>query len=129
MSILPLTPATIGIDLFSMEITMRDVVFATVDGEDGEIDVPGRTSIQGAVDARDRKVQFLFGKIVSDGDIAIFTYDNLYIADEYADGGNRNQTYITYQGRQYKVIAVKNWEGQAKARIYLATRHSQQQDL
>lgn len=127
MSILPLTAASIGVEMFSMPVAVRDVIFDTVTGEDVESLLENRT-VKAAVDARDKKVQFLFGRITSNGSIAIFTHDTLFVMDEYPPS-TRNQSYITYNGFIYKVTAIKNWQIQAGVRIYLAERHSQQQDL
>lgn len=129
MSILPISPASIGVNLFSMGgVSVRDIGIATVDGEDVESLVDNRT-IEGAVDARRKKIQFIFGSIVSDGDIAIFTHDSLFIADIYESGEVPKQSYITYGNKEYKVIEIGDWSEQVGVNVYLAQRHVQQQGL
>jgi hypothetical protein len=108
------------IGMFSLTLPVYDVSYINVNGED--ILQPGASrTIDAAIDASSRKqLEQIFGQgAVSDGDIGIYTMGTLYQADH----GQTGQSFVKYNGVQYKIVADNDWTGQAGCRVYLGRRH------
>jgi len=109
--------------MFSVPILVQDVIYTESGGTDNP-GAPDSRTVQGAVDPSNaRKMEYLFGGSVSDGDILIYTTGALYIDDMYTSGAARQQSFVTYSGFQYRVANVADWTQQAGMFVYLAKRH------
>ena len=124
MSLLPLSGVIgVGIGFFYITIPVQDIVYSESGGIDGQSG-PASRSIQGAIDPSNaRKLDYIFGGNVSDGDILIYTNAPLYIDDQYAPDSTRKQSFIVYSGFNYRVSNVADWTGQLGQYVYLAKRH------
>ena len=124
MSLLPLSGVIgVGLGFYQISIPVQDVVYTASGGVDGQSS-PASRSIQGAIDPSGaRKLAYLFGGNVSDGDILIYTTAPLYIDDQYAQDSTRTQSFITYDGFQYRVSELSNWSGQLGQQVFRASRH------
>jgi len=127
MSLLPLTmPIAMALSFLSIEIQIKDVVYQTVGGEDKQTSFDVR-NISAAVDpGRSKTLEMIFGGSLSDGDIGIFTSASLYMIDQYAEGAQIKQSFVTYGGVNYRVAEVADWVAQAGVFVYLAKRHVKQ---
>lgn len=124
MSILPLTGmAATVIGMFSISLPVVDTGYTNVRGEDKQT-VLGARSINAAVDASSRKqLEQIFGQgAVSDGDIGIYTMGILYMIDK----GDTRQSFVDYNGMQYRICADNDWRTQAGCKVYLGRRHVKQ---
>ena len=126
MSLFPFTgPIGIALAMLSIPIPVQDVVYSASGGADGQ-GTPISRTIQGAIDPSNaRKMEYLFGGSVSDGDLLVFTSAALYIDDQYnpTSGQPRQQSFVTYQGWQYRVANMADWTQQAGMFVFLAHRH------
>lgn len=126
MSILPLgIAANLTISLNAVPMTVSDTVYTTIAGVDKQ-GAPTTRTITGAVDAGGKRtLEPIFGGSVSDGDIGIWPENNadLYFLDEYSPGDTRRQSFVTYRGYQYRVIAVADFTDQGGCKAFLASRH------
>lgn len=130
MSILPLTFCTaIALGMYAVPIQVTDVGYETVKGVDRQI-ITGQRSPLAAVDTSGhRKLEELFGGSVSVGDIAVWPVsEDLYFLDQFTTSPvttdeTRRQSFVTYRGHQYRVIAVADFTDQGGCKAYLATRH------
>ncbi len=87
-------------------------------------------AIKGAIDKSGaRKFEAIFGGSVSDGSIAIYTQDTLFFSDAYDTGQVQKQSFFTWDGLNYRVIAIDPWHRQTGIRIYLASRHITQDTI
>jgi hypothetical protein len=133
MSLLPLTGLIKrGLSLFTVPggVLVNDVLYETVDGQDQQFPRGTRT-IEAAVDASDKQsLEFIFGASVADGDIGIYPLnDELYFLDLYGPDDVRMQSFVTYQGTQYRVRARAPHVPQAGINVYLASRHVTQDQI
>jgi hypothetical protein len=136
MSLLPYTVfAGIAIGATSVPIEVRDVQYETVAGVDREVPIRTRT-IDAAVDSSDkRRMEFIFGGSTSDNDIAIWPLaecDALHFVDNFrlpafAEEDVRRQSFVTYGGIEYRVVADADFTLQAGRHVYLASRHVAQE--
>lgn len=121
MNLLPLTGVvSTVIGIVTLTLPVQDTTYSRVAGEDVMTLGASRT-IQAAIDASGRKqLEQIFGQgAVSDGDIGIYTMDVLYQMDH----GQTAQSFVKYNGVQYKIVADNDWTGQAGCRVYLGRRH------
>lgn len=121
----------ISIGFFEVDIAVTDVVYETFRGVDIQKTNPVTRTIRGAIDPSGSfKLQQVFGDSWNDGDIAITTTsDNVFkILQSYSpdDGEAREQSFITYQGYQYRVVEKADWVLQASLYVWRATRHAVQ---
>lgn len=130
MSLIPLFGALdIAMGMFQIPIAIQDVVYAASGGKDSQ-GSPVSRIIQAAIDPSNaRKMEYLFGGSVSDGDILIYTSEPLYIDDMYSSGSARRQSFVTYSGFKYRVANIADWSGQTGIYVYLAKRYVQQSGL
>lgn len=121
-----------AIDLFSINISVKDMEYIKINGEDKRQLSEART-ISGAVDpGRSKTIERIFGESVGDGDIGVYTKEILYIDDEYnADESNLNrlQSFIYYSGNRYRVAQSADWQQQTGTWVYLCKRHVAQDGL
>jgi hypothetical protein len=104
-------------------LVVTDVTYETVAGVDTQVEFIRHDPIVAAVDASGaRRLEQIFGGSVSQGDIGIYTADELFFLD--ADNNEeRKQSFVTWQGFQYRIVAVDDWSARGGKRQYLASRH------
>ena len=111
---------------FLIDVSVSDAVWTTVDGQDEQT----RTSrtIRAAVDpSGGRRLEVQFGGNISEGDIAIIPISaELYVDDQYVAGSRSPQSFIMYEGFEYRVVEVQPWRAQANLQVYRASRHARQ---
>ena len=121
--------AAISIGFFEVEIEVTDVVYRVVKGVDTQRANPDTRTVKGSVDPTGSfKLRQIFGDSWNDGDIAIFTTsDNSFlILQSYDPGDVREQSFIMYQGFQYRVMEKADWVLQAEMYVWRASRHATQ---
>lgn len=121
----------IAIGAFEISIVVTDVIYETVKGVDIQKRNPITRTIRGAIDPSGSfKLQQTFGDSWNDGDLAIFTTSNyaFKILQSYDPSGTaaREQSFIIYQGHQYRVVDKSDWVPQASLYVWRATRHAVQ---
>lgn len=122
-------PIALALSFFKIPVQVRDVQYTTTDGQDTQT-LLGTRVINAAVDpGRSRAMERIFGGSVSDGDIGVYTHEELYFTDQYATGAAQKQSFVTYRGFNYRVEEVADWMPQAKVRVYLAKRHVKQGEV
>ena len=125
-------PIQMAIEMFSMEISVRDMEYVKISGEDKRQLSASRT-IVGALDpGRSRSIERIFGESVGDGDIGVYTVETLYIDDEYSlddSNPNRLQSFVFYSGVYYRVAQSADWQGHTGTWVYLCKRHVAQDSL
>jgi hypothetical protein len=122
---IPLTgPIALALSFFLLDLVVKEAAYVKNE-ETGVDEQTYRTrKIQAAVDpSGGRKLEVSFGGNVSDGDIAILTECPLYIDDSYAEGSRSKQSFVLYQGWNYRIVDVSDWTPQAGMKVYLARRH------
>ncbi|HBG77256.1 MAG TPA: hypothetical protein DDW84_00190 [Phycisphaerales bacterium] len=82
-----------------------------------------RTIMADVFNADPQKVQILTGGDVSDGGLAIQTMETLYFQDPKITTTENKQSFITYEGYLYKVIAKGFQNINAGFDTYIATRY------
>lgn len=135
MSILPLSgylqPA---LDLLTLgNISVQDVEYVKVSGVEEAHDLGLRT-VAAAIDAGNMKqLEVLFGQgNVGEGDLLIYIKteaEELYILDQCGLGEPKRQSFLTYSGISFRIMAYQDWTLQAGIRVYQGRRHVQQQSL
>ena len=72
-----------------------------------------------------RKMEYIFGGNVSEGDLLLYTSELLYVDDMYDpnSGLPRKQSFVTYSATQYRVSDFRDWRTQAGVYVYLCKRH------
>jgi len=127
MSFLPLTSQfALCASFFELEVLVCDTAYVTTNGEDRLTDLGSRT-INAAVDvSAGQRLEQMFGGSVSDGDIGITTSDDLFIGDSYVVGAAQKQSYITWEGLEYRVTDLAPWKQHTGKNVYLAKRHVKQ---
>ncbi len=130
MSVLPLSePLQLALSYFTLsDIPIQDVEYVKVSGIDEEQDA-GMRGITAAIDPSNMKqLEILFGAgNVSNGDLLIYTEEELFISDIFPPGGVRKQSFITYSDFSYRIMAHQDWTDQAGVHIYQGSRHVRQQ--
>lgn len=130
MSVLPLSgPLQLALSFFTLEnVPIQDVDYLKVSGIDEEQDA-GIRGITAAIDPSNMKqLEILFGiGNVSIGDILIYTTEELFISGIYPIGGTRKQSFLTYSGFSYRIMAHQDWIAQAGINVYQGQRHIRQQ--
>ena len=125
-------PIQMAIEMFSLELLVRDMEYVKISGEDKRQLSESRTII-GAVDpSRSKTMEKIFGESVGDGDIGIYTTATLYIDDEYSlddSNPNRLQSFVFYSGSNYRVAQSADWQGHTGTWVYLCKRHVAQDSL
>ena len=116
----------LALSFFELSLSIRDVEYITVEGEDTKTLVEERT-IQAAVDpSRSREMERIFSGSISDGDVGVYTTEILYIDDVHDStdsSGQRLQSFLTYQGHMYRVSNHSDWVPQAGMNVYLCKRY------
>lgn len=111
---------------FLIGVEVSDATWSTVDGQDEQT----RTTrtIQAAVDpSGGRRLEVQFGGHISEGDIAVIPISaELYVDDQYAAGSRSPQSFVFYEGFEYRVVEVQPWRPQVNLQVYRATRHARQ---
>lgn len=128
MSILPISgPIQLALSMFTLSgVPVIDTEYNKVGGIDKQTILANRT-IDAAIDpASMQQLQKIFGGNVSDGDLAIYTEDELFIFDIYPTTGSRKQSFIIYSGLNYRIMDHANWIDQAGVRVYQGRRHVKQ---
>jgi hypothetical protein len=130
MSILPLTGILgSGLAFFLLSLETWETFYVTESGQDKQV-IQGRHNIDAGVDpSGSQKLQRMFGGSVSDGDIGITTHEVLHVGDIYVPGALQRQTFVKYEGLDYRIVDRANWTQQAGMSVYLATRHITQDQL
>lgn len=109
----------------NIALAVSDATLTTANGQDKQV-LAGR-EIQAAVDpSGGKRLEQIFGGSVTDGDIGIYTSADLFIDDIYDDGERGKQSFVTYQGTEYKVVELSDWTIQAGVKVYRASRHVKQ---
>lgn len=130
MSVLPLSePLQLALSYFTLnDIPIQDVEYVKVSGIDEEQDA-GMRGITAAIDPSNMKqLEILFGVgNVSNGDLLIYTKEELFISDIFPLGGVKKQSFLTYSDTSYRIMAHQDWTEQAGVHIYQGSRHIQQQ--
>jgi hypothetical protein len=118
------SPLSTALSFFMFAVQIKDVIYShdVTDGIDKQSVVP--RSMQAAIDpSGGRNMDIDFGGSVADGDIAIITDCVLFMDDIYADGAREKQSFVIYQGKNYRVDAVMDYGPQTGLRAYKAGRH------
>lgn len=119
-------PIAMALSFLTIKVQVNDTVYQTVSGEDKQTSFDVR-EIDAAVDpSRSKALEMIFGGSLSDGDIGIFTHAPLYMVDQYEEGEQVKQSFVTYAGVNYRVAEVADWTAQAGVYVYLAKRHVKQ---
>lgn len=130
MSVLPLSgPLQLALSYFTLDnVPVQDVEYVKVSGQETLTDVTPRT-ITVAIDPSNMKeLEILFGPgNVSEGDLLIYTVEELYITDIYQLGEAKRQSFLMYSGFSYRILAYQDWIQQAGVRVYQGRRHVRQQ--
>ena len=117
------------LSFFELSLSIRDVEYITVEGEDTKTLVQERT-IQAAIDpSRSREMERIFSGSISDGDVGVYTAETLYIDDVHdieVLEMERTQSFLTYQGHMYRVSNHSDWTPQAGINVYLCKRYLSQ---
>lgn len=126
----PVGPALqIALGFFLLDTAVRDVLYSTENGQDVLLPL-GQRVVQAAVDpGNSRSMERIFGGSISDGDIGVTTMAELYFTDQYAAWEGQRQSFVTYQGIEYRVENYADWNPQAGIRVYLAKRHVKQNEV
>ena len=126
MSLLPLsTFFKVAIGAFHIPGGLRiiDTHYTKVGSSDQQV-VEGERMIAAAVDKTGgKRLENIFGGSVADGDIGIWTEEELYIADQYAPGELQRQSFCSYAGVMYRVAGKDPWKDQTGQDVYLGKRH------
>jgi hypothetical protein len=118
-----------AIGFYSTSITIQDTVYTVSSGEDVQALSGSARTVYGAVDSSSRQtMEFLFGGDVSDGDVMVYvsSADAIYIADMYASGATRKQSFMLDGGVYYRIASKADWSGICGFNVYLAKRHVKQ---
>lgn len=109
-------------------IFVQDVEYIKVSGQEILTDV-GTREIEAAIDPSNMKqLEILFGSgNVSQGDLLIYTENQLYITDIFGPGDMKRQSFLMYSDFPYRILSYQDWVQQLGVRVYLARRHVQQQ--
>lgn len=112
----------LALSFYKRQWVVKDITYTTTNGQDVTSPMTSRY-INAAIDpSGGRRLEEIFGGMVTDGDIGIYTHDKLYFVDQFGEGEVRKQTFIDYQGYRYRVVQVQDWELQAGVFVYLARR-------
>lgn len=127
MSLLPLNlPIGLALSFYQLEVAVKDALYTTTDGEDKQAYFEARF-IQACIDpGGGQRLEQMFGGSVSDGDIAIFTQETLFMVDMYDEGAQQKQSFVLYSGLNYRVAELSDWTPQAGVNVYLGKRHVRQ---
>lgn len=118
-----------AIDFYKISLSITDMSYSKVNGQD-QRSVSATRTIEAAVDpSRSKTMERIFGGSLGDGDIGIFTTETLYIEDGYVIGSTRLQSFVSYQGKMYRISDVGDWQPQVGIHVYLAKRHHSQDVL
>lgn len=130
MSVLPLSGSLqLALSYFTLDnVPVQDVEYVKVSGQETLTDVIPRT-ITAAIDPSNMKqLEILFGPgNVSEGDLLIYSVDELYITDIYQPGEAKSQSFLMYSGFSYRITAHQDWTQQAGVHVYQGQRHVRQQ--
>jgi hypothetical protein len=119
-------PIAMALSFLTIKVQVNDAVYQTINGEDKQVSFDSR-NIDAAVDpSRSKALEMIFGGSLSDGDFGIFTHDTLHMVDQYEEGEQVKQSFVTYAGVKYRVAEVADWTAQAGVFVYLAKRHVKQ---
>ena len=128
-----LLPFDIGVSIATqaaeVPLSVVDVVYNTVAGVDRQT-VQAAYTIYAVVDTTNKRMlQQIFGGSVSDGDIGITPSrgDQLNFLDAFRPGDSRVQSFVAYNGWQYRILGVSDYTAQAGAQVYLGSRHITQE--
>ena len=122
----------ISIGFYEVDIAVTDVVYEVVNGVETQTTRPSKRTVRGAIDPSGSfKLRQVFGESWNDGDIAIFTTsDNVFkilqTYNPYSYAVVRKQSFIMYQGWQYRVMDKSDWVLQASLYVWRAARHATQ---
>lgn len=125
MSVLPISGhIQLGLSLFTVpRVPVTDKKYTATGGVDVE-SVKRKRTVDAAIDMSGAKeLEKIFGGDVSNGDIAIYTKDRLYISDEFQATEDRVQSFLTYKGLTYRIMAEQNWLDQTGTYVYQGRRH------
>lgn len=112
----------LALSFFTRQWAVKDITYTTTNGQDSASPMT-RRYIDAAIDpSGGRRLEEIFGGMVTDGDIGIYTHDELYFVDQFGEGEVRKQTFIDYQGFRYRIVQVQDWRIQAGVFVYLARR-------
>lgn len=129
LSILPLSGFLMeALSYFTMNgVEIRDVDYIKVSGVDTK-QPPVLRSITAAIDPTNMKdLEIIFGVgNVSQGDLLVYTTEDLYILDIFGIGDRKVQSFLFYLGNEYRVMACQDWTLQSGTKIYQARRHIEQ---
>lgn len=122
----------LAISFYHIPVTIIDTEYIKdeVTGSD-EREIVETRIINAAIDpTRSKDLERIFGGSLGDGDIGIFCdSDILYIDDAFDSGGQRKQSFVSYQSNKYRVAQDADWTPQGDVRVYLAKRHYDQDGL
>jgi hypothetical protein len=124
---IPLTAyAMMALSYARIELLVKDALYVRSTSGEDEQNVTTR-KITAAVDpSGGRNLQIQFSGMISEGDIAILTEQPLFIDDNYAAGSRQKQSFVFYEGFNYRVVDVSAWRLQAGMSAYRASRHAVQ---
>lgn len=131
MSIFPLSGyLQLALSYFTLDnVPIQDVEYAKVSGQETLVDI-GERIITAAIDPSNMKqLEILFGPgNVSQGDLLVYTKTEtkLFITDIFIPGDAKKQSFLTYSGLSYRILAYQDWTQQAGINVYQARRHIRQ---
>lgn len=116
--------------MYTVDVQVTDTSYSTVNGVDQQSPPTTRT-IKAAVDKNgQRRLEQIFGGSVSAGTVGIYTTgDTLYFIDQNQSGRETHQSYVLDNNYLYKVIDESDWLAQVGIKVYLAERHTTQEQI
>jgi hypothetical protein len=114
-----------AVSMFALPGKLRivDTVYEYADGKDVQR-VTGERMIEAAVDkSGGKRLEAIFGGSATGGAIMITTTEPLYFTDAYAPGEPSKQSFVMYDGINYRIAGIDSWKDQLGVNVYLANRH------
>lgn len=129
MSVLPLSSyLQLALSYLTLaNVSIKDIGYTKISGME-KITSTEERFIKAAIDPSNMKqLEILFGPgNVSSGDLLIYTEEELHITDIFVPGSTKKQSFLTYSGFPYRILAYQDWTQQAGIRVYQARRHIKQ---